>query len=371
MLSYNVDFFNRQLVNIHHDTAGDVSLSDDYLSLQNNSLEIRYTDIDLRNSYIYITRTGYSFLGVVVDVEPEDSNTLKITYKNFLSLFDESTLFDTNLQLKNTTISGSSAKTNSKSLEQMLKDQIDALYVTASDALQRLPIQVIAETSTRPWGFNLVSDTEGMHHCIIGLYSVLIVNSMKKYGVGLFIEPDFEQKIIKIRITNNGRLAAINVDGGLHNVKVKTLKVNDRPKGVNKLTVYSTEDYSQYLDFYLYTDRTWGVDNKNRITPVSREVKSAMPDSTIEDPVEAFVAAAVDVAYGVLSGLEWDNLIELEVAFNDPMLRPMELPIGQTVVFWYKNAQYTSILTGREVSTSSVTLIFGSERIKLTKRFNR
>lgn len=371
MLSYNIDFFDRQLVNIHHDTAGDISLSDDYISLQNNSLEIRYTETDIKDAYIYISREGYEFFGVVVSVEPEDNNILKVTYKHFLSLFDEKVLFDTNWQLKNTTVSGSSIKTNSKTLEQMLKDLIDATYVNASDTLQRLRIQVATETSTRPWGFNLITDTEGQHYCLVSLYSVLIVNAMKMYGVGIYVEPDFVERTITLNIVNNSVRPAIHIDGSLHDINIKTLKVNDRPRGVNKLTVYNTDDYSESLDFYVYTDRSWGIENRDRIFPVVRDAKGAMPDSTIADPSTAFALAAVDVAYGVLEGLEWDNLIELEVAFNDPLLHPLELLIGQTIVFWHDNANYTSILTGRDVSTDSVTLIFGSERIKLTKRFSR
>lgn len=371
MQSYNVDFFNRQLANVHHDTTGDIDVSDDYISLQNNTLEIRYTDVDLRDAYIYITSDDYQYFGVVVSAEPNDNDMLKVTYKGFLSVFDEEILFDTNLQQKKTTVEGTSGKTNSKTLERMLKDEIDKTYVANADTKQRLRINVTAETSTRPWGFNLKTDTTGQHYCIIGLYSVLIVNALKKYGVGIFVEPNFVTKTINLRIRNTSRLAAINIDGGLHNVVVKTLKVNDRPRGINKLTVYNTDDYDQSLDFYVYTDRTWGVDDRNRITPVVRDVKSAMPDSSIEDPNDAFVIAAVDVAYGVLSGLEWDNLIELEMAFNDPLIRPMDLIIGQTINFWYKNSKYTSILTGREIKSQSVTLIFGSERIKLTKRFKK
>lgn len=371
MLSYNVDFFNRQLVNIHHDTAGDINISDDYISFQNNTLTIRYTSVNLQDAYIHITREGYKYFGVVVSAEPDDENMLKVTYKNFLSIFNEDILFDTDLQLKNTTVSGISGKTNSKSLERMLKDLIDVTYVTNEDVLQRLHINVADATSTRPWGFNLITDTEGQHYCIIGLYSVLIVNAMKKYGVGIFVEPDFLDKTITLRIANTSRQDVFNIDGDLPNVSVKTLKINDRPRGVNKLTVYNTEDYTEHIDFFVYEDRTWGIENRSRITPVVRDVRGAMPDSTIPDAATAFALAAVDVAYGVLSGLEWDNLIELEMAFNDPLIRPMELEFGQTINFRYKGNTYTSILTGRNISSKSVTLIFGSERIRLTKRFTR
>ena len=371
MLSYNIDFFDRDLANVHHDTAGDIKVSDDYISLQNNTLEIRYTETDLKDTYIHITRENYSFFGAVISTEPTDNNLLKVTYKSFLSVFDEDVLFDTDWQLNNTTVQGITGKTNSKSLEQMLKDLIDATYVNNVDTLQRLKISVTVVSSTRPWGFNLITDTEDQHYCIVGLYRVLIVNAMKQYGVGIYFEPDFLNKVVVLKIINKSKDEALNIDGGLPNVKVKTLKIYDRPRGVNKLTVYNTDDYSQYIDFFVYTDRSWGVEDRDRIFPVVRDVRSAMPDSTIESATDAFVLAAIDVAYGVLSGLEWDNLIELEVAFNDPLISPMELSMGQTIHLWYKNVKYTSILTGRNVTSESVTLIFGSERIQLTKRFNK
>lgn len=371
MRLYNVDFFDRSLNNIHHDSVGDLDIADDYISFQRNTMEIRYTDVSLANAYVYITRDNFEYFGVVVSAAPTNDNTVNVVYRNFLSVFDEDVLFNTNLQLQNTVVSGFSQKTNSKTLEKMLKDLISSYYVSNADTLQRLKITVTDETSTRPWGFNLKTDTEGEHYCIIGLYRVLIVNAMKKYGVGIYVHPDFENSTIRLRIKNQSVQPTINVDGNLHNLVVKTLKVNDRPDGVNKLTVYNTDGYSQSLDFYVHSNRTWDVTNSDRITPVVREVKGAIPDSTIADPTEAFVIAAIDVAYGVLSGLEWDNLIELEMATDDPIIHPLDLIFGQTIDFWYKGTKYTSILTGRNITTKALTLIFGSERIQLTKRSTR
>jgi hypothetical protein len=372
MQRYSVDFFDRNLTNIYHDTVGSLDLRDDYISFQRNTITIRYTSKPLLNSFIRIHRADFSFFGVVSDIKPASDNTLDVTFKNFISVFDEDTLFDTDLQKRQSTVAGIDGKTNSKSLEQMLKDQIDEQYVTCADAEQRLKIKITAVTSTRPWGFNLVTDTEGMHHCIIGLYGVLIVNAMKKYGVALEVEPDFVAKVVNIKIINRSIDTAFNIDGNLPNVYVQTLKVNDRPTGVNKLIVYNTNDYSHRLAFYVYKDRTWGINEKpagkERITPVSLDLKGAMPDSSIEDPDEAFVLAAVDVAHSVLSGLEWDNLIEIDVSETDRLIEPLELKFGQKVTLGYKGDSYTSILTGRDISTRGLTLIFGSERIKLTKR---
>ena len=372
MLQYSVDFFNRALENIHHDSVGDIDIDDDYISFQRNTIEVRYTNVSLLNMFIYIHRDEYSYFGVVVNSAPTLENTIQITFKNFLTVFDEDVLFDTDWQLQDTDVTGISSKTNSKSLEQMLEDLLKSNYVTTSDSLQRLPISVTSTTATRPWGFNLITDFEGQHYCIVGLYSMLIVNAMKQYGIAIQVTPDFDDKIIRLAIVNQSEQPAIDVDGNLKNVTIRTLKVNDRPTGVNKLTVYNTDNYAESVDFYVFTDRSWGIypdaEGKTRITPVSRQIKNASPDYEISDPSAAFALAAIDVAYGVLSGLEWDNLIELEVAVNDPMLQPLTYKFGQRIALWYKGERYESILTGKKMSTKGMTLLFGSERIQLTKR---
>lgn len=368
MRQYNVDFFTRDLEYVHNDTASITELTEDYISIQNNTIEIGLTEKVQNGNFIYMKSDLDTFFGVVTNVKPGE-DLLTVSYKPFLCLFDEDILFDTNLQKQNTVNPGGGAKINSKSLEQTISDIIEETYVYSDDSLQNLRIIVEAETRTPRWGFNLKSDTEGTHYCIIGLYKVLLVNALKKYGVALRAVPDFASGYIHIYIRAQSGFDILDVDGDLSNVVVKTLKVNDRPNGTNKLTVYNTDNYNQYLDFYVHPDRSWDLEDEDRITPVEREVKAAMPDSMTEDPDEAFAAAAMDVAYGVLSGLAWNNLIELELAPDDELVKPEELLFGQKVRFWYKDNVYESILTGRSITDKAVTLIFGSERISFTKRY--
>ena len=368
MVQYNVDFFTRDLVFVHNDSTSINEITEDYISVQNNTIEIGLTEKVQNGQFIYMTSELDTFFGVVTDVK-KGKDVLTISYKSFLCLFDEDMLFDTDLQKQNTTNPSGGAKINSKSLERMLKDTIDEIYVHSEDSAQNLRLIVEAETNTMQWGFNLKSDTEGTHYCIIGLYKVLLVNALKKYGVALRAVPDFTNRYLRIYIRAQSGFDVLDIDGDLDNITVKTLKVNDRPNGTNKLTVYNTDDYSDYLDFYVHTDRSWDAEDTDRITPVVREVKAAMPDRSIEDPDEAFVEAALDVAYGVLSGLAWNNLIELELAPADELVKPASLLFGQKIRLWYKNGTYESILTGRTISDESILLMFGSERISFTKRY--
>ena len=368
MVQYNVDFFTRDLVFVHNDTTSITEITEDYISIQNNTIKIGLTEKVQNGQFIYMTSPLDTFLGVVTNVKPEN-DILTVTYKSFLCLFDEDVLFDTDLQKQTTTNPNGGAKINSKSLERMLKDMIEATYVNSDDSLQNLRLIIETETNTPQWGFNLKSDTKGTHYCIIGLYRVLLVDALKKYGVALRAVPDFANRYLRIYIRAQSGFDVIDIDGDLNNVTIKTLKVNDRPNGTNKLTVYNTDDYRLYLEFYVHPDRSWDAEDTDRITPVVRGVKAAMPDSSIEDPDEAFVSSALDVAYGVLSGQAWNNLIELELAPGDDLIKPTTLLFGQKIRLWYKDGKYESILTGRSITEKSIVLMFGSERISFTKRY--
>ncbi len=368
MQQYSIEFFDRKFNFVYRDTATDLTIDDDYLAPAQNSVEIGPTTDVKFGYFIRIKRDTEEFFGVVVESSPGKYKT-KIQYKPFLSLFDEDIMFDTNYQLKRVdgTVNGVSQKVNQYSLEQVIKTYIEQEYVNNSDTLQNLPISVSIGSNTKPWGFNIKSDVEGQHMAIIGLYQVLLVNAMKLYGIALNVRPDYELKTVFITISTNS--STVDIDGSLDNILVKTLKLNDRPSGTNKLIVYDATDLTRTpITFYVYTNREWGVDDTDRITPVSKDIAIATPDPEIEDPIEAFALAALDIGYSQLSGLTWDNLIELEIIPNDPLIRPMELEFGQMISLWYNGDQYSSILTGRNIGPDIITLTFGSERIKFTKR---
>lgn len=365
MRQYNVEFFGRaDLRYKHRDTVYDTLIDDDYISASTSTIEISSTDKVINGDYIYLTDEDIKFFGVVSDVSPGEFRTT-VTFKPFISIFDEPFLFDTNNQ--------GTSNTNHRTLEATIAYYISSLYVNPSDSLQALPIVVTnsvpAANQIAKWSLNLTPDTEGSHYCLINLYSVLIVNALKKYGISIKVEPRFSGTSPKIYLTiENNTASLFKIDANLDNVDVKTLKYNDRPTGVNKLIVYNTDDYTQSLTFYVHTDRTWDHENNRRIYPVVRECSSVAPNSEYEDPLEGFAVAAVDTAFSSLSGLEWDNLIELDTMINDPIVKPLDIKIGQNVSIWYKGGSYSSILTGRSFQTNSVTLLFGSERIRYSKR---
>lgn len=368
MQPYKIEFFDRQLDYVFHDSTVDLAIDNDYLSITTNAVEIASNDRVKAGHFIKISREDGSinFFGVVSDVSPKE-HVMSIRYRPFVSLFDEDVLFDTTLQ------GTSGTRPDTSTLENVLKKYITDYYVSNSDSLQNLPIVIYTSAlanHTRNWSMNIKSDTQGANKAIVGLYKVLIINALKQYGIAINVTPNFTQKRIELTIY---RLSEVfKIDGDLKNVNVKTLKVNDRPDGVNKLTVYNADDYSlPPLNFYVHTDRTWDVDGTtNRIVPVVRDVKAATPDSQIAEEIDydtAFVYAALDVAYNELSGLTWDNLIELECLPDDKIVRPLEMRFGQTIELHYAGATYESILTGISIDSKLITLTFGSERIRFTK----
>lgn len=357
MRQFNVEFFDRTLTFVHRDSVYDPTIDDDYISAVSNNVEISSTDKIENGHFVYITSEDIKFFGIVTDVAPGEDITT-VTYKPFISLFDEEFLMDCYDQ-------GTGDASHPK-LEDALYSYMRKMYVTTSDTHKRLNLEIVNAVSeakkTSNWSFYILPDVEGSHYSIVNLYTTIIVNALKMYGVVVSVQPIFSSK--KIVLTINKIDSTFNIDGNLDNVNVKTLKYNERPTGTNKLVVYNNQYYSDDpIIFYVHPDRSWDIEDTNRITPVVTKVSSVSPSTE-----GGFAGAAVDLAYSTLSGAEWDNLIELETIANDPIIRPMDLETGQLVSIWYKGGKYSSILTGRGFEGDHVTLYFGSERIKYSKR---
>lgn len=361
MLQYNVEFFDRNLLFVYGCTIDGVPIEDDYITTKVTTMDIPPTQSVLNGHFVRMKNDCITFFGVVSDVSPGDYST-KVSVKPFISLFDEDFVFDTSTQ--------GTSNTNHPTLEDTIYSYIYGIYVDPDDPEQALPISITVDGSnglTEKWSLNITPETEGSHYRIMGLYSSLIVGALIKYGVVIDVVPNFNDKIIQLVITK--RPNAIKIDADLSEIMVKTIKYNERQTGTNKLEVYNTEDYSQYITFYVHSDRSWDTEDTDRILPVSRAVRSVAPSySTDENADDAFADAAYDMAYSVLSGLTWDNLIELEVYYSDPNVNPLTMGIGQMAIIAYKDGFYTSILTGRIFSDETVTLLFGSERIEFSKR---
>ena len=358
MPQFNVDFFNRSLSFVHAVLIDQVPIDDDYISGAINVIDIESTQSVKKGQFIRIQNSDYSFFGIVTDVSPGEELT-RVSFKPFINVFDEEVLFDTHLQ-------GTGKALVRPTLEKLILDYISNTYVSTSDTNQRLPISVSIDSSitqTQDWSFGYRSEDVDMHHKPVNLYSEIIVPALAKYGIAIDINPSFHSKSLQLTITK--RRYAFKIGADLPSVHVKTLKYDESNIGVNKLIIYNINNLSQFVTFYVHPDRTWDLDDTNRIVPVVQSINIVTPEDTSST---AFAEAALEAAYSALAGLEYDNLIELETYIDDENVGPLSLNIGQTVVVWYKGASYSSILTGRILDGSKITLLFGSNRIEYTKR---
>lgn len=348
MARYNVDFFDRNtLANLHHDGVASITVDDDSISINASSLDIGRTDAITKGSFVFISGGGVEFLGVVSDIDNSTDGITRVSYKSFVSLFDTDVLFDTDLQ-------------GTSTLEAVISNLITTNFVDTGDSFQNLPMTLSTTSSRSTWGFNLKSEKEGMHHVICNLFSAIISKAMSSYRTGIRAVPDFANGTIAVEIgTVTGTK---HIDADLPNVKIKTFKIREANSSVNKLVVYDSSDYSNYATYYLHTDGSYDTSDSDRVTPVVQAVKSV--DSTQDT---TFAQAAASTAASELGGIEWSNLIELEVSKDDALINPLALEFGQTAYIYHDGVRYHSILTGRAIS-DTVTLSFGTVRTKLTKR---
>lgn len=74
-----------------------------------------------------------------------------------------------------------------------------------------------------------------------------------------------------------------------------------------------------------------------------------------------------NMAASIFAKNKYNNLIELTVRIDDPIVKPMQLKMGQKVEVIHDGTSYSTILTGREIEGGKVKLIFGTVRLELTK----
>lgn len=386
MKPYNVEIFNREFELLAHTNVDDIKIDYDYLKPNDSELEIRLTGfydtfaaqavIDENSggllkaisipeleglmdavgvgAYIRLQRDDTDIFGVITSVTTADDQLLtKLGIQPFpAAIFSTEILFDTNQQ-------------GTVALETVIANQITASFINSSDTIQNIPgLSVTTTSSTTTWGMNLKSDTEGMHHCVIDFYDVLIRRALEEYGIAIHTSVDFQNDTIDLTI---GKVVGTQtIEADLPNVFEKTFLINESSKNTNKLDVYDTANYTTVRTYYKHTDGTYDTTNNNRLYPVVREIGTATAD---ED--NTFVVNADAVAASVFGEVTYNNLIEIKCLYDDALIRPMDLDIGSVVTVIHESKAYTSIMTGYELEDNVINLIFGSIRADLTKLIRR
>lgn len=384
MKPFNVEIFNRQFELLAHTNIDDIRIDYDYLSPNESELEIRLTGFydtfaaeavipkggmlralnipaleGLMDSvgvgaYIRLQRDDMDIFGVITSMTTaEDALLTKIGIQPFPSaIFTTEILFDTNKQ-------------GTVALETVIADLITASWINNADTLQNIPgLTVTTTSSTVSWGMNLKSDTEGMHHCIIDFYDVLIRRALEEYGIAIHTSVDFQNGAINLTI---GKVVGTQtIEADLPNVFERTFLINESSKNTNKLDVYNSANYTSTIIYYKHTDGTYNTTDNKRLYPVVREVQAV----DVEEG-STFAQAAASAAASVFGEVTYSNLIEIQCLYDDSLIMPKQLDIGSVVTVIHDGNAYSSIMTGYQLENNVINLIFGSIRADLTKLLRR
>lgn len=352
MTPFNVEIFDRSLELKHHTNADAPVYSEDYLIPKASTVSIPYTPDVEKGDYVRIYRGELEFFGVVkVVTDAKLSHTVtQIEYEPFVSsFFSNEVLFDTTLQ-------GSQ-----QSLEQTIYDLIRVNWIANGDTLQNVPgLQLQTISQTYNWDFYITPSSKLSYLAIINLYDQIIMPALAKYKLGVYAVPDFTAKTITLRIGVVSN-TPYYIEADLPSIISKNISLGETSVDVNKLVVYNNDDVTQYVTYYKHPDRSYDQQDRDRITPVIYSIATVTPSEQ-----EPFIMGAQRAADRQFDQASYNNLIELTVLTDDPLVKPADLQIGQEVYVISGGQIYTSMLTGKTVGLTT-TLIFGSIRLDLTQ----
>ena len=361
MTLYNVDFFDRKMNYVHHDTIDTPDIDMDYLSPDTSEITIRQTNDIPAKGIIYIEGMD-EFLGIIENIQQGLGETT-ISFKPFITIFDQAVRFKTTYQ-------GSSG---TASLESVIGGLINSYFGNKTgDDEQSLPITAEAVSKTLKWNLHITPDKKDGSYCICNLYSAIMAQALTKYRVAVKAKADPNAK--KIIVTIGASPAKHIIDANMNGVKVVDFTLNQLESDENKLEIWDATDYTSKVNYYLYTDGTYDTkgtkEGKTRVTPVKMEVLAVTPTSS-----KTFKELHAEQASQRFGDLKWKNYIELDVLpsnttvlnYVDENMVSHPLEMGQEVRMFYNGKYYDTILTGYRY-TDLTTLIFGKLRKTLSKK---
>lgn len=124
----------------------------------------------------------------------------------------------------------------------------------------------------------------------------------------------------------------------------------------------NADGYVTTSDSTVITDTTFITD---AITTYSTSAE--LDTEAARQASEAFLTKASAKAAANFAKNKYENLIEIEVMNDDSLLAPADMRTGQKVSVIHDGTSYSSIYTGKKISTNT-TLIFGLIRLELTKK---
>ncbi len=344
MSLYNIEIFKKDFSFVSSYQIDSVSYEYDYLSLSGNKLQIAQVIEAEQGDYIRIAGNDDIFWGIVEKVT--DSDTLyTITYKSFLSLIDTNMFIDReDLAVL--------------SLEEWIRSAIQ-MYFDSDDMLLNL----------KGLDFQLESDTQGAsldsESNIENLYE-LLKTALIRYDVVVGFSVDAVEKRVLARIGRSSKPERV-IEADLPNIIAREITTtNSSRTAINKLYVVNEKNEDEILTYYLTKD---GMvkrepDESERIVPVLFDTVYA----SVEEGGD-FAETAYEKAKTLITGCE--NLIRITVLKNDNLVEPYDWGVGDAARILKDGKEYRSILTGKRYTDQTITLIFGSIRLELTKKIKK
>ena len=358
---YRVEIHRRDFSYVSHYFLDTLTLLDDYLSPDENTLAVPADEKVDKGMWIHIVRDTFNYFGVISSVR-HDVATTTIGYKPFNAVFAYPVLFHTALQI--------TSKANPQpSLETVISNLITDYWITNADKSQRIPgLSVDIVSNTPKWTFYIEPESDISDAAIVNFFEAIVRPAMEKHYVAVNAVPNFSAKRITVTIGRIGNLGskAYAFEADLPNVIGKNVSVYTDDTVINKLIVYNADNYKDTMVFYKHPDGSFDLDNKNRLTPVIYDIETAQASEDMN-----FEIAAIDRAISRFVVDRDSNLIELTYLQNDSLTAKFATVYGRNVTIHSGEKQYTTVLTGIELDEDSIKYIFGVVRVDLTKTLKR
>lgn len=131
-----------------------------------------------------------------------------------------------------------------------------------------------------------------------------------------------------------------------------------------RVTVRATASGAVVDDYFYYSKP---FSNSMARTALASYKKTAAYEAEISAVYAQAIADAMTVKVGsTFAKNKYCNLIELSALSTDPMIEPLNMQMGRIVEIIHDGVIYNSVLSGREVASGVVKLIFGTIRLELT-----
>lgn len=338
---YNVEIVSPDFVYQSSYQIGQVEFTEDYLSPDNNKVEL--PDIRAKQGD-YILLTGPADYAGIITSYTETERGYELQFKSLLSLTDIDVHFD-------------KADLKTVSLEEWLAHILNATFRDNEDPLQNVTgFSAVAEPET----YKAVIDTETN---IGNLYEIL-KEALLLYGVVV----DFVIEVGKKRLTAAVRTRKKEspvIEADLPNILQPAFTIKQADVAANKMVIYNELNEVEHVAFYMLQDGSITADSgaAGRIRPVVSQTIYIAHEETDE---ESFYDMAYVKAGAGLIKEKHNCLIELTVQKADTLVKPWELEIGQKAKIIHKNTVYDTVLTGKKQGETT-TLLFGAVRLELTK----